>query len=142
MTRSMMIHHNLETTPLRIKTSSGAWSWKYVGVHLYTAEGAWIGSVYISLRTPPLYKLGFCMLHYTHLPLTLPSDINKLWIITKLPGPKITVQCNGVTVVDILLSDDTCTDSRWSTYWKEVHQIMFLSSDSASDEYWGTLPGN
>ena len=139
MERGVWISHNLETTPLKIKTDDTAGS---VYVLLNTAGGVEAGNVYLEFKSSPVYYLGDCT-PYTHFPSTLPSDINKVWVIAKLPGPRITVQCNEVKVLDITTSDDTCSDSKWRTYWsRHVEQIWFSSRDWASDEYRGTLPGN
>ena len=142
--RSVKIPHNLETTPLLIKTDSTAGSGEYVYVNLYTAGGHIAGSVYLYFNSPPQYYLAYCTKSDTVLPSTLPTDINKVWVITKLPGYRITVQCNGVTVLDITMSDDTCTDSRWREYWtrRRIKKIKFYYSDTASDEYRAEPPGN
>ena len=73
---------------------------------------------------------------WNDLPSTLPTVINKVWEIRKLPGPRVTVKCNGVKVVDILLSDQTCKDDSWSIKWNnDVEQILFYTADTASDDY-------
>ena len=141
--RDVKIPHNLETTPLQIKTDSAAGSRENVWVYLYTAWGDWAGYVYFNFNSPPQYYLHWCSNSRTDFPSTLPSEINKIWTLTKLPGPRVTLQCNGVTVVDMTMSHDTCSDSDWSTVWnRQVEQIKFDSDDSASDEYRGTLTGN
>ena len=140
--RDVKIPHNLETTPLQIKTDSTAGSKDEVRVFLRTAGGDSAGYVQLYFSSPPEYYLGSCTKDYTDLPSTLPSEVNKVWVITKLPGPRLTVQCNGVTVVDITMSD-TCSYGLWGKYWsRKVEQIEFSSYDTASDEYWGLLPGN
>ena len=140
MEGGVLIPHHLESTPLKIKTDSAAGSEESVHVFLYTAGRVEAGEVYFKFSSSPVYYIGDCT-SYTYFPATLPSDINKVWVITKLPGPKITLECNGVKVVDITMSDDTCSISDWSTVWRrQVEQIKVTGS--ASDEYWGILPGN
>ena len=143
MERSVKIPHNLEISPLQIKTDSAVGSGDRVILYLYTAGGEYVGIVQVSLNSSR-YLLRSCSTSWTALPSTLPSEINKVWVITKLPGPRITLECNGVKVVDITLSDDTCNESGWSTYWTrgQVKQIEFDSSDTASDEYRAASPGN
>ena len=55
------------------------------------------------------------------------------------PSPRITVHCNEVEVVDIIMSDKTCyfAISIWRMMWsEEVEQIQFTPSfDTASDFY-------
>ena len=48
------------------------------------------------------------------------------------------IHCNEVEVVNTLMSNSTCDDSRWSTYWdlkRKVTEICLLTSDTASDYY-------
>ena len=140
--RDVKIPHNLETTPLQIKTDSTAGSGEEVAVLLYTAGGDHAGSVLLYFSSPPQYRLDYCTSSNIVLPSTLPSDVNKVWVITKLPGPRITVQCNGVTVVDLNMSD-TCSISNWGEYWtRQVAQIEFISWEKASDEFRAAPPGN
>ena len=143
MERGVEKAHNLETTPLKIKTDSAAGSQETVVVKLNTAGGAWVGQVYFKFGSPPKYQIAGCVQSLTDFPSTLPSDVNKIWTITKLPGPRLTLQCNSVTVLNLTISDATCEDKSWSTYWSgQVEQITFDSLDTASDEYWSTPPGN
>ena len=139
--RDVKIPHNMQTPPLQIKTDSTAGSGEQVIVSFYTVGGDYAGGIGVYFHSRPWYSLAFCK-SPADLPSTLPSDINKVWVITKLPGPRLTVQCNDVTVVDLTMSDDTCSDSNWREYWtKQIEQIKFASWDTASDEYWAP-PGN
>ena len=141
--RDVKIPHNLETTPLKIKTDSTAGSEETVVVKLNTAGGAWVGQVYFKFGSPPKYQIAGCIQSLTDFLSTLPSEENKIWTITKLPGPRLTLQCNSVTVLDITMSNGTCRPSDWSTYWsRQIEQIKFYSGDTASDEYWAAPPGN
>ena len=47
------------------------------------------------------------------------------------------IYCNNKEVLNVVMSDATCTVSTWSTYWgKDVEKMKFDSSlDSASDYY-------
>ena len=128
--------HNLEITSLQIKTDSTVGSEESVRLYFYTAAGVFVGSISLFFSSPPRYYIGFCSTSWTDLSATLPSDVEKVWEITKLSGPRITVSCNGVKVVDILLSDETCRVSYWRTLWsRDVEKILFSSSDTASDFY-------
>ena len=112
-------------------------------VDLYTAGGDDAGAVGFDFYSPPEYYIGFCSTSWSGLPSTVPSVINKVWVITKLPGYRITVQCNGVTVLDLTMSDDTCSTSYWRAYWtRQIEQIKFRPEDTASDKYRAATPGN
>ena len=141
--RDTRIAYDLESNPLQIKTDSAAGSGERVRVNLIAADGDFAGFVQFIFSSPPQYYIGWCRF-WTDFPSTLPSEMKKVWQLTKLPGPRITVQCNGATVLDILLSHTTCTDdSEWSTYWtRQVVQIRFGSIDTASAEFRAAAPGN
>ena len=109
-----------------------------------TAAGYVVGFVTLSFDSSPKYYISYCTSTYSPFPSTLPSDVNKTWKITKFAGPRITVHCNEVEVLNILMSDETCTYSnsgiagrQWS---KKVEQISFQSWDTASD-YFRSAPG-
>ena len=137
--RDVKIPFNMDTTSLQIKTDSLAGSENAVNVQFFTAEKEYIGSVYLDFFSPPEYAVGGCMNNRYHpLPTNLiPSEVTKVWQINKLPGLRITVQCNGLTVVDFTLTDETCDDHDWSIMWnKQIKQIDFPARwDDASDEY-------
>ena len=134
------ISHDLETTPLQIMTDSTAGSRVQSAVYLYTAEGDSAGAIYFYFYTPPQYTIGECR-EYFDFHSTLPSEVKKVWQISKHPGPRITLQCNGVTVLDALLSNSYCKKPNWGQYWsRPVKQIMFGSVDKTSDKYRAAAP--
>ena len=140
--RSVKIAFDLETVPLRIKTDSTIGSKDYVWVHLYTAEEQYVGCVYFDFGSPQKYRINPCT-NEVSFPTAPQSEVNKIWRISKLPGPRITIHCNGVKVLDIEMSDSQCRDgSDWSSSWSEdIEKILFVSSDKASD-YYSFFPGN
>ena len=109
-------------------------------VHLLTAEGDIVGSVLMNFKYNLGYKIGYCS-SYSRLSSTPPSD-SKVWTVTKFPGPRLTLQCNGEMVLDFVMSDDTCGYGPWSTHWhRQMERIRFSFTDTASDFYWAALPG-
>ena len=58
--RDVKIPHNLETTPLQIKTDSAAGSREVVYVYLYTAGGDMAGFIKFDFTSSPQYWLGYC----------------------------------------------------------------------------------
>ena len=140
--REVKILHNLETTPLQIKTNTTAGK---VSVYFYNAAGKRTGDVSFDLKSPPTYSkysIGLCR-KWTKFPSVLPSETHKVWQLTKQPGPRIKLQCNGEIVLDILLSDQTCDNNEnWKEDWGDVKQIMFRKWDTASDYYIPTESGD
>ena len=140
--RSAMVPFNLEASPLQIKTDSTDGSLQFSQVTFYTGEGQEVGSVLIYFDDPPKYTINDCRSIPHPFLDTLSSDVNKVWTISKLEGPRITIKCNEVTVADLLMSDGTCDDPSWKTWLKDIEEIKFNDYDDASDGYRAAAPGN
>ena len=136
-----MINYDLESTPLQIKTDSWAGSNHFTGINFYTEQGGYIGYFYFIFTSTLRYGISDCK-GQTNFPTAPPSEVNKIWQITKLPGPRIILHCNEVMVLDFTLSSE-CTMRTWKAKWngKEVHKIMFRGGGTASD-YYKPAPGN
>ena len=137
MQRGVPLDHNLETTPLEIKTDSEVESNDLMVVNFLTAQEKQTGGVWIVIRSTVWYQLGACN-HKTVLPTTLPSTKEKVFRITlsRTSGIRLRIECNEEEILNVLMSDTTCTDSSWSTTWSgEVKKIRFSTSDTASDYY-------
>ncbi|KAL5250758.1 hypothetical protein ACHWQZ_G016485 [Mnemiopsis leidyi] len=129
---------DLETNPLEIKTDSTIGSGDSVYVWFYTSERDDVGDVSISFSSTPQYNIYNCIYSETDFPVSPPSDVEKVWRITlnRNSGIRLLIHCNNVEVLNILMSDKTCSDYSWSTYWsKNVGKVWFYSSDTASDYY-------
>ena len=144
--RGVDIDFNLEQYSLEIKTDSALGSDDKVDVYLYTSQGDWVGSLYLHFISTPQHWIGACNSDYTILPTTLPSDKDKIWrvTLTRTSGIRqLVVHCNGVEVLNTLMSGTTCDNRQWSDYWSgEVAKIKFTASDTASDFYKPVKPGN
>ena len=128
---------DLETTPLEIKTDSAVGSGDYVYVYFYTSQGDIAGGVNLRLTSTLQYCINFCT-SCTNFPTNPPADVNKVWRITKTrtSGIRLQIHCNDVEVLNILMSDTTCSSSSWSTFWdRNIRKMYFRFSDSASDFY-------
>ena len=135
--RKVLIPLDLETTPLEIKTDSTLGSGDRMEVWFFTTQRWYVGGVEIYFSSTPQYWLYECS-SYTNFPSNLPIKVDKIWRITldKTAGIRLLIHCNGVEVVNILMSDNTCSDSRWREHWsRDVENIYFFSYDTASDYY-------
>ena len=131
------IEFDLERTPLQIKTIQGG---DVIGVFLYDESDGSAGRIYLrdlaspsSSHSPPEYQIYDCVRRNFPDEVVLPIDSDHVWTITKTyPGPRITVQCNEVTVVDVTMSNEVCDRSYWEPTWsKDVAKIKFsLNSDT------------
>ena len=131
---------DLETIPLEIKTDSTIGSGDKVDVRFYTSGGETVGPVRIHFSSTPEYFIIYCTNPWTNFPVSLPTDVEKVWRITlnRNSGIRLLIHCNNVEVLNFPMSDSTCSNSDWSTYWsRTVGNFLFWSpsSDTASDCY-------
>ena len=135
--RGTMINYDQENSLLQIKTNSVDGSDEKVVVYFYTAQ-SWTGGVNIYVSSSLKYYLNFCTSSWTDFPTALPTETDKIWTISfsKTSGIRLIIHCNDKEVLNVMISDTTCTDSNWSTKWSsDVEKIQFTSSDKASDYY-------
>ena len=138
----MPIDADLENSPLEIKTHNSLGSDEAVDVELLTSEGDKAGGVILHFSSIPQYELWYCTSSKTNFPTALPTDTNKVWRITltRTSGIRLVIHCNEVEVLNVLMSDSTCNEERWSEYWsRDVEKIYFSSSDTASYFYRGNV---
>ena len=136
MSRSVKLDWDLENVPVEIKTESED---KELILVLYS-HGTWAGAIHIYSWSTPQYWFENCMTGKTNFPTSFPSAAEKIWRITldKSAGIRVKIHCNGEQVLNVLMSDQFCVAaaSYWKTLWgKDVDQIEFYSSDTASDYY-------
>ena len=154
MQKNVKIEWDLESTPLEIRSNSVLGtdeSDDEVKVAFYSAKEEYAGQVNLYFKSTLQYFLGGCTTFGTNLPVTPPSTADKVWRITLtktagvimiVPRYRVVIHCNEVEVLNILLSDATCSKGQWSTEWsRDVTKIKFLSDDTASD-YYGPQPGD
>ena len=108
-------------------------------VNFYTSGREIVGLVRIRFYSTPQYLIDYCMFSYTNFPVSLPTEVEKVWRITlnRNSGIRLLIHCNNVEVLNILMSSNTCSGSSWSTYWsKIIGKIWFdPDRDTASDYY-------
>jgi hypothetical protein len=132
------LDYDLENTPLQIKTDSEVGSNEQMAVNFLTAQEKMAGGVRIIFASTVLYELGSCSIRATVLPTTLPSTKEKVFRITlsRTSGIRLKIECNEEEILNVLMSDTTCSKSHWSTIWsEEVKKIRFNNYDTASDYY-------
>ena len=142
--RGVLIDFNLEQYSLNIMTDSTLGSDDVVDVDLYTSQGDWVGYLNLDFNSTPQYFIWPCSLVPTNFPTNLPPGKDKIWrvTLTRTSGIRLVVHCNEEEVLNTLMSDSTCGDRDWSTYWsREVAKIRFYYYDTASD-YYQPQPGS
>jgi hypothetical protein len=143
-----MIDHNLETTPLEIKTDSKLGSNERVYVWFYDARDAndnRAGGIDIRFNSRLQYRVPFC--HSTDesrlndFPDSLPTSTIRVWRVTLDKTSGITIRykihCNDVEVANVLLSDSECTgNDSWRDYYSRTQvKLQKEYSDTASDYF-------
>ena len=136
----MNINFDLENSPLQIKTDSVVGSDELVSVRFDSGSSSSWKGVSLSFSSPPQYQLYNCYTSRTNFPTDLPSKTDKVWTITlsRISGEiRVVVHCNEKEVLNVVLSDTTCSWSKWRDYWsRNVDEIYFPSiRDTASDYY-------
>ena len=131
------INYDLENSPLQIKTDNEG---NTTLVHFYSAQEDHVSAISLYLWSPPEYRLFSCSTSSTLFPTDLPSETDKIWTITKSSvsgAPRVVIHCNGKEILNVVMSNTTCSDESWSTRWsKKVDMIKFDNlNDSASDYY-------
>ena len=129
---------DLETFILEIRTNTSLGSDKKVKVEFFRYHSSSAGGVTLHLTSTPQYELKYCTYSRTDLSTDLPTEVEKVWRIslTKTLGIRLVIHCNDVEVLNILLSDSTCSYSYWNYYWNsDVERIRFDRWDSASEYY-------
>ena len=128
---------NPDSDNITISTNSVAGSEEEVGVQFYDKDGKVAGGVGIRFFTQIKYWIELCA-EYPPIPVTLTTDTQKTWTITyNYTGKRVVLNCNGVEVLNFVLSNSACAKSYWGDYWdRKPTQIKFASLwDSASDSY-------
>ena len=96
------------------------------------------GIVYLSFTSPLQYALLGCT-SSNNFPTDLPSETDKVWTITLSRVSdeiRVVIHCNDKKVLNVVLSDITCSNDYWREWWsRDVEKIKFISSDTASDYY-------
>ena len=137
--RDVMINYDLENSPLQIRTDSVVGSYEKVHVNFFNAQESTITGVQLLFSNPPQYYLGYCSNTMISFPTALPPETDKIWMITlvRTSDIRLMIHCNDKEVLNVVISDTTCSYSSWSYLWsKDFEKMKFLSSgDTASDYY-------
>ena len=135
MVRDERIPWDPASESITVTTDSVLGSMEIVNLMFYH-YGTVAGRLDILFDTPIMYRLIYCVGNTVAFPDTLPTEAQKTWIITYNFEQQILVcNCNGVEVLNVLISSSLC-QSGWRTNWGKIpSQIKFYSQDTASDSY-------
>ena len=134
---------NLQTEPLLISTNSTLGSDDEVNIFLLDSQGDLVGEIGIIFSSEPQYFLDWCT-YPARFDRKLPAAVYKTWRVTvdRTNDIRVIIHCNGVKVVDTIISEETCSFRVWKHHWTNaVEKIFFPSHDDASDYYKSNLTG-
>ena len=140
MQHGLLMEWDLESTPLEIKTDSVLGSNDIISLHFRSSDEKYSGLVIHFSSTPDLW-ISFCSTEKMNFATALPSAKDKVWRITliKETGIRLQIHCNEVEVFDLIMSNSSCGDSKWSKNWGgDIVIVQFPggdSGDTASDFY-------
>jgi hypothetical protein len=148
--RDEYLKHDLENTPLEIKTDSQAESEEMVDVTFFQKPNDYhqqVGGLEIFLTSPPQYLIKGCTKDKADFNPDPPFDKYKIWRVTLTMVSKTTdvmksikklqVHCNNKKVLekDLNTCDRDMNVLRWMPLKVKVNYIKFSGGDTASDGY-------
>ena len=134
--RDKLMPWNPDSESITVRTYSIAGSNEAVGVYFYDKYSHRTGGVFIFFDTQIWYFIVECMNFYVLFPDTLPTETQKTWeFACNYTEQRVVLHCNGVQVLNFVLSDSECTESNWRDRWRKSTQLKFSSIDTASNSY-------
>ena len=127
----MFIDWDLENLPVEIKTDSTMGSNDYVLLYFCHELDYCLAGFFIKFSSTPQYKFEYCSF-WNDFPTALPSATEKIWRITldKSEGIRVKIHCNGVLVLNLLLSDETCPGDYYAADYIKYYEDEPLSWNS------------
>ena len=136
------IPHSFERTAVQFKTDKVVHKTEELELTFFSGEkmDSKLGgiSVLFNKDNTLTYKIADCQTAYNKFPENMPTELEKLWsiIVTIGAQPSFKVQVNGVEVINLLLTDDTCTYNNWGDSWT-VGEITHLGFNSWASMFAG-----
>ena len=124
----MLSPWNPDTQNISVSTNSVAESGEEVYVYCYDKDGNYAGAVCINFYTEIQYNLGWYK-NYTpfHVTIPVPDEGQRIWTITyNCVTLIVVIHCNGVEVLNMVLSDSVCTKHSWTTYWEQSNGYVYF----------------
>ena len=138
--RDVSIPWNPDKETFTVSTNSVLGSGEEVNVIFIDKDGNKAGtSVVIKFDDRKIrYWIEWCGNGFKPFPTTPTTETQKTWTFTyNYTDKRVVLHCNGVKVLNFVLSESTCIRSTWkSKYEKKPTQIKFNPRwDTASDSY-------
>ena len=113
--KNLFIPVSLETSYLHLKTSSSLGSGHKLEVQFFDEDQEFVSGITILFVSKTgKFQLDKCMKRSRPFDMSIPVEDNRLWSIKKR-GYRIIVSCNGLRVLDVTASSETCNDKKWNS---------------------------
>ena len=138
--KMVTIPWNPDSESITVTTNSEARSEETVSLSFLDENASlyYTGGVFIGFYAQIKYRIRYCNRDDTPFSVTLPTEIEKTWTFTyNYMDKRVVLHCNGVRVVNFVLSDSACDGrSDWREIWEQkITLITFYFKDTASDSY-------
>ena len=130
------IDFDLKTFPLLVKTDSPLGSDEFMKIVFKDYQGTPAGEFEVSFRSNPQYYLHSCFTpgswHNFSTALSSAEDSVRVWQIRRTKtsmGRRLIVHCNDVEVLNLVISNLTCSSYYSSAIWsRDTAKISFQNS--------------
>ena len=121
-----IVHYDLESYPIQIKTDSKIGSRDYIQLNVYSKIN-YIGFINIQFHDPMTYQVMFCsgIKQFLTPP---PEESEKIWTITK-NSTNLKISCNKINVLNLNFSGNYGNSSMCESNWSQEvssHKDTFL----------------
>ena len=139
--KNLFIPVSLETFYLHLKTSSSLDSGHKLEVQFFDEDQEFVSGITIFFVSKTgKFQLEKCMKKSRPFDTTITAGDNRLWSIEKR-GYRMIVSCNGLRVLDVTASSETCNDKKWnSVIWgrKIVWMKLDRSKNNSEETFYHT----
>ena len=137
------IPHSFERTAVQFKTAEARRGSERLQLDFFSGENqdSKLGGISVQFDgdLTKSYQLVGCQKErFNKFSENMPTEVEKLWSIFVNTGaqPSFKVQVNGVEVINLLLTDDTCTMEGWRDSWTvKITHLAFHSFGRLFDGY-------
>ena len=101
-------------------------------IKFFDEEGDQASGITISFKSRDEYQLSNCMKKSRPFDTEALSKDNRLWSIEKR-GYRIVVSCNGLRVLDVTASSETCNNAEYISWEQNVVEMKFDRSKNSEE---------
>ena len=121
---------------MHLKTSSSLGSGHKLEVQFFDEDQEFVSGITILFVSKTgKFQLDKCMKKSRPFDTTITAGDNRLWSIEKR-GYRMIVSCNGLRVLDVTATSETCNDKKWNsvTWGRKIVWIKLDQSKNNSEE--------